>query len=385
MRELRAVKDRKVILLATTTITLENVFMNGLFQNVFVLYRMFEAMGYAPIFMVNDRPKTLDGIPGPLRSCRLIPTDQILRQSIQNLCCLIEIGMSIDPDIRRFVKCHGGRIFKLYLGNILNIDVETPIFIPGHYFPHHVVGNSDAIWVSPHYAQHAEYAACVNHVVPGQKEKMIAPYVWDPSFLSLGSSLTVPVWRRPTTPEEEVFVIMEPNISFQKASLVPLLILNRWYTGLSDAERAAWKGRVVVVNGDRLAAVPHVEYNLNPNLALVRDGRVDLVPRHSILEAFAAWPAATFFLHNVNNEFNYMTLELLWCGFPVLHNSPSWAPFGYYYTDDDYAGAVATIGQIRRRHAESLETYRAHSQQLSWRHSPYNPIVHAAWRALLEE
>jgi hypothetical protein len=382
MRQLKPLKEKQVILLATTTITMDTVFSNGLFQNVFVLYRMFEAMGFAPIFIVNDTPKNLKSIPTPMRSTRMIPTSQILKRPIQNLLCMIEIGMSIDPDIRKFVKLCGGKIYKLYLGNILNIDIETPIFMPGHYFPHHIVGNSDQIWVSPHYAQHAEYAAVINHVEPSvEKEKMIAPYVWDPVFLSLEGA--EPSWRRAATPEEEVFVIMEPNISFQKNLLVPVLILNKWYLGLSPERRAAWKGKVVVISGDRLTMVPHNQHNFLPNLALHKDGKLDLEERVTILEALTRWPAATFFLHNLNNEFNYMTLELLWCGFPVLHNSPSWASCGYSYSPDDFDDAVAIIEQIRTRHSESLETYKAHSRILAWRHSPYNPTNHEGWKKLL--
>lgn len=37
--------NRRVILLATASITDENIFSNGLYQNVFVIYKMAEALG----------------------------------------------------------------------------------------------------------------------------------------------------------------------------------------------------------------------------------------------------------------------------------------------------------------------------------------------------
>jgi hypothetical protein len=206
--------------------------------------------------------------------------------------------------------------------------------------------------------------------------------VWDPVFLSLEGP--EPAWRRAAKPEDEVFVIMEPNISFQKASLVPLLILNTWYRGLSAPEKAAWKGKIVLVNGDRVIFNTHFEHNVTSQLEIFKEGRVEITGRHSILEAFAEWPSATFLLHNFNNEFNYMTMELMWCGFPVLHNSPSWAPFGYFYSADDFAAAARLIQKIRSGHAAAAETYKAHSRQIAWRHSPYNPVNHAAWKKLLE-
>jgi hypothetical protein len=225
---LKGITDRRIILLSTATITDDNIHANGLFQNVVVFYRMFDAMGYAPILLVNDKPTHLNNIPETLRKCRMIVTEDMLRQPMANVAAMLEIGMSLDPLVRQFVKMIGGKLFKIYLGNILNIDVETPIFINQHHFAHHVVGKNDAILVSPHYGQHAEYASCLNHVpVTGDLESLIAPYVWDPNILTRDGKLSMN-WRAPATPEEEVYVIMDPNITYQKCSCVPRLIMEKW-------------------------------------------------------------------------------------------------------------------------------------------------------------
>jgi hypothetical protein len=79
-----------------------------------------------------------------------------------------------------------------------------------------------------------------------------------------------------------------------------------------------------------------------------------------------------------------MTLELLWSGFPVLHNSPSWLDFGYSYQDADLAAGATLVETVRKGHADRLETYRAHAATLAWRYSPYNPEIHAAWTKIIE-
>jgi len=106
MSSIQTIKDRKVVLLATATITLGNLFSNGLFQNVFILYRMFDAMGYAPILVIHEKPKNLDDIPPMLHACRMMTTEQVILQPIP-VIALIEIGMSIDPLLREFVKMVG--------------------------------------------------------------------------------------------------------------------------------------------------------------------------------------------------------------------------------------------------------------------------------------
>ena len=211
--KLVGLKDRKVVLLATATITQKNIFSNGLFQNVYIIYKMFDAMGYAPILVIHEKPETLDSIPAMMCGARMMTTDEIIRQPLP-VVALIEIGMSIDPLLRQFVKMLGGRLAKLYLGNILNIDVETPMFYPAMFFTHHVIEKIDTIWVSPHYGQHAEYASFLNHVIPpGDLTQIIAPYVWDPCFLTRDFT-EFPRWKPRSAPEDDVIVIMEPNISF---------------------------------------------------------------------------------------------------------------------------------------------------------------------------
>ena len=99
----------------------------------------------------------------------------------------------------------GAKVCKLYLGNILNIDIETPMFYTQMHFAHHIVGEIDEIWVSPHYKQHEEYAAILNHVEPISKSMKIAPYVWDSSILSLDGKRNLQ-WRPRVSGELETFL-----------------------------------------------------------------------------------------------------------------------------------------------------------------------------------
>jgi hypothetical protein len=373
-----ALKARKVVLLATATITLGNIFSNGLFQNVFIIYKMFDAMGYAPILVIHDKPKTLDEIPPMLHSTRMMTTDEIIRQPLP-VVALVEIGMSIDPLLRQFVKMLGGRLAKLYLGNILNIDIETPIFYPGMFFTHHVIEKIDTIWVSPHYGQHAEYASYLNQVMPPKNlEHMIAPYVWDPCFLTKDGT-DIPKWRAPTRPEDDVIVIMEPNISFQKACFVPLMAIERWYRN----GKKTWKGKVLVVNGERVTGTNYFKDSIAPNLDIFKDGLVISTDRKDIVSVLRDYPGALFMMHQFNNEYNYMTMELLWAGFPAVHNSDAWSNFGYSYKGNNVDLAAKQLEIAHSGHTERLEAYRAAAAALTWQHSPYNPDVQGAWEKLV--
>ena len=370
------IPNRKAVLLATATITEGSIFTNGLFQNIILFYRMFEAMGWTPLLLVNDKPKKIEDVPEQIRRCRILTAEEILKQPIP-VYAYIEIGMSIDPGVRKFLKMIGAQVCKLYLGNILNIDVETPIFYPDMNFAHHVVGEVDKVWVSPHYAQHDQYACSLNQVPLHGPETQVGAYVWDPTFLTNEGRRNI-TWR-PTMPgEKEVLVITEPNISFQKSAIVPLALVDRWYR-----KNKGWNGRVVVVNAPRIMQIPHFKQNFYDTLDIVKDGKVELAERKDIITTLNTYPNATFVCHQFNNEFNYMVLEMLWAGFPVLHNSKSWGDFGYYYPGSDLDAGGAMITAAREHHQDRLEVYKGHAQALAWKHSPYNPDVHVAWEKLL--
>ena len=372
---LQPLQSRKVILLATATIHSESLFVNGLFQNVYILYKLFDAMGYAPILVVNDKPKDIQQVPTILRHVRMITVEEIVKSPIP-IHIYLEIGMSIDQNLRRLFRTSGAKVVKLYLGNILNIDIETPMFYGGMHFAHHVVGELDEIWVSPHYKQHEEYAAVLNHVEPVPKSMKIAPYVWDPCILTLDGTRNLR-WRPRQAGEVETFIILEPNISFQKSALIPIMIAERNYRMNKRPLE------VIVGNGDRLMKNPFFMETIFENLELVKDNMMTFSGRHDIPSIMRDHPHATGICHQWNNQYNYMTLEYLVAGFPVIHNAPDWHDIGYYYKGHSVSEGASALFKAQQYHAHNLERYRSSAETLKWRHSPYNPEVQKAWQALL--
>ena len=367
------VHKRKIILLATASITDNNVFANGLFQNVYVLYKMFESMGMCPIMIVNEKPKNLDNIPAMIKSTRMMVAEELLQQPIP-VFAYIEIGMSIDPIVRKFLRMIGSKSYKLYLGNILNIDIETPMFYPTTNFAHHVIGELDEVWVSPHYKQHDEYACYLNHTDPKKQRNTTVPYVWDPCFISNSSKNLQ--WRPRTGSEKETYIISEPNISFQKSSVIPILALENYY------RKTKRDINIIVVNGERLLMNQYFKDAIYDTLDIVKDNKISLIGRSDIQRTMEIYPYATFFLHQVNNEYNYMALEALYNSYPLLHNATSWSEYGYYYEN---SSLESTYNQLMKthNHEANLETYKAHAKTLIWTHSPYNPSVQKKWSTVL--
>lgn len=368
--------SRKVILMATSTITSGSFFVNGLYQNVCVLYKLFDSMGYAPILLVNTKPEKIEDVPSIIRNMRMLTVNDVMQRPFP-IHIYLEIGMSIDPNIRKLFRGTGSKIAKLYLGNILNIDIETPMFYHGMHFSHHIVGEIDEIWVSPHYKQHDEYAAVLNHVEPIPKSMKIAPYVWDSSILTLEGSRNLK-WRNKLPDEIETFIILEPNISFQKTGLLPILIVEMNY------RKNKRPMNVIVGNGDRFMNNPYFVQTILPTLELAKDNKIVFTGRKEIPIIMTDYPHAIAISNQWNNQYNYMTLEYLIAGFPIVHNSPDWHDVGYYYKDNNVDEGELALQRAITQHSSSLEKYKSGAEVLRWRHSPYNPEVQKAWQEMLK-
>lgn len=366
--------ERSAIILATNDVNDDTLFRNGLTQNIVVLYDLFESMGYKSYLLQYD------GQPAGEKKAfilnyRTITPSEIIRNPMP-IRAFIEIGMSLDSTTRSYLRSNGAKIVKLYLGNILNIDIETIQNFSSMFFNHHVVGEIDEIWTSPHYKQHLDYAALLNRAEI--KNGKVVPYVWDSCFITQYGTKDMIEWSAPISWNKQDIVIMDPNISFQKCYFYSLLLVEAF-----SKKYPEWAGKVHVINGDRLKIDAHSYNFILPSLSLYRANRIILHGRKNIHTILKDHKSSIFLTHQWNNDFNYMALELLYCNYPLLHNSEGWDNFGYYYSINNWDDAIHTLYNAFVNHKDNLNIYKTHAANLIWKHSIHNPEIQKEWREFI--
>lgn len=362
--------DKPRVFLTTVRIPDDHIWANGLFQNVYVIYKMLEVAGFESWLLVDDNSKNKDA---KIHAKFRMTDFQTYSKTPFRIAGYIEMGMSCDPSIRRLFRSMGAKVCKLYLGNILNIDIETITFYPSVNFSHHVAGELDEIWVSPHYDIHADYAGTINGMCGKTR---IAPYVWDPMFIEdLGNMYDSTGLDQNSA---RLFVMMEPNISFQKNALIPIMAMEAFYR-----KNPSRVGQIIAINGQKFKESAYFQGSIAENLTIIKDKKLELVPRAHMSNAAKVFKNAIIIQHQVNNEYNYSFLEWITMGFPVVHNVKRFQEYGYYYEADDFDAAAAQIVNVTQNHESNLEAYKAHAKQLTWRFSVYNPDNAKAWRSLI--
>jgi hypothetical protein len=75
----------------------------------------------------------------------------------------------------------------------------------------------------------------------------------------------------------------------------------------------------------------------------------------------------------------------MFMGFPIIHNFSCFKEYAYYYEGNNLDSAVTAIEDVIQNHVARKELYKAQSQQLTWRFSPYNPENQKAWIQMINE
>jgi hypothetical protein len=144
-----------------------------------------------------------------------------------------------------------------------------------------------------------------------------------------------------------------------------------------------WRGKVQIINGDRLKLQANSYNFVLPSLSLYNNNRIVLHARKSIHNILKDHRSSCFITHQWNNDFNYMTFELFYCNYPILHNSDGWDKFGYNYSINKWDEAIDTMLRALKDHKINLNIYKTHSANLIWKHSVHNPEIQAEWHTIL--
>ena len=367
------IKEQSVIVIASNDVNDETLFINGLTQNIIVLYDQFESMGYK-CYLLQNNVSTSEK-KAFINNYRSLSAQELVTNKMP-IRLFIEIGMSIDALTRGYLRSVGAKIVKLYLGNILNIDIETIQNFKYVFFNHHIVGELDEIWTSPHYKQHIEYAAILNRTISNSSK--VVPYVWDSCFITQYGARETVEWIPPKQWQTMNIVMMDPNISFQKCSFYSLLLIEAF-----SKKYPEWQGKVIIINGDRLKLNANAYNFVLPALTLYQSDRVILHGRKKIHTILQENRSACFITHQWNNDYNYMTLELMYCNYPILHNSEGWSEYGYHYSINEWDNAIKTMHNAIQNHKYHSAIYKTHATNLIWKHNIHNPKIRERWTELI--
>ena len=189
-----------------------------------------------------------------------------------------------------------------------------------------------------------------------------APYVWNNTIIKKSKDIFYDPLNITTNIKH--ILILEPNMQITKTCLIPLLICERLYkSGYTDIHV------VVLCSPKTTAFKTFVE-----SLEIYKNNKVELYPRlkYFVIIKQLNIQNIDFYVvsHHRDNALNFLHLETLYLGYPLIHNCEYYTQSGYYYNNVK-DGAEQLLLAINT-HKHNTVRYNEETKKTLFKFSPDN-------------
>ncbi|RZL60814.1 MAG: DUF2827 domain-containing protein [Variovorax sp.] len=353
----------------------QNIWENGLGQNVVFLARLFQKLPFVRSVVLLDVGDQ-HVMPAQVDTDALALQLKRPEHAGDDLDVIIEMAGALDPRWLALQRARGKKVVYCCAGHPFAGMVEAAVFDkPSHFSP---PNRCDEVWVLPEYERFASFQR-VLHRCPVR----VIPYLWHSQFLTqriaeVESSGYRFGWQKGLVRQGLRVAIFEPNVSVAKTSSISMLACDEAYR----ADRGS-VAMMNVLNTLHLKDHPTMLYLAN-SLDLVKEHKAVFLGRHDFV-GFMVQNADAVVSHQWTNDQNYSYLDALYGDYPLVHNSPWLHSFGagYYYPDFEAAEGGRQLRIAAAEHDARLDDQRRASRAVFDAVDPFSTVNLDAYAALL--
>lgn len=347
----------------------QNIWQNGLGQNVIFLSELFQRLPFVQsvsLIDVGDQLAMPPQVDMSLRDIRILKT----REATDEVDVIVEMSVALDVQWLDLMRARGRKVVYFCCRQPFVALAEPAVFNrPTHAWR---PDRCDEVWLLPKDAAFAPMMRTFHRC-----DVHIAPYIWHPHFVErrvqeVADVLGVRYGYQPravaATGERAGLrvAIFEPNISVVKTSSIPMLVCDEAYRADPNTVEA-----MHVLNTLHLKDHPTMLYFAN-SLDLVREHKATFHGRHDIV-GFMTQNADAVVSHQWQNDQNYSYMDALYGDYPLIHNSPWLGDAGYYYRGFDAQQGAKQLLRVAAEHDSHLDDYRARTRRVFQAIDPFNP------------
>jgi hypothetical protein len=354
--------------------SLNNVWANGLHQNIISLYKLLSKTGAYDVSFILDHLssekedfiKTQEQQEDKMVSIfdvmdGTVTFDIILEAAVSFSDRHIEKMKSDNKDMKMISVLYGNPYITDMEKLLFNHDETKQFSLIKDYH-----SKRDEYWISPHFQISKGYLETLT-----KAPVRICPYIWSPEFLE--KELDYYEKRdghRNVYDQNKIksVAVLEPNLNIVKTSIIPALVAEQLYC---DEKRQIPEKTYLF--GTDIIKERKEAISLLGHLEITKDKRMFFEGRYRFLHIFKSH-AGTLLCHHFHNGLNYVYLEALYLGLPLVHNSEFLQGAGYYYDGFDIKDGARALKEAITTHDSRREEYQKTANQFIWQYSPENPI-----------
>ena len=364
---------------------------NGLGQNAYFLYDILRQVDSIDELCLVVFDRTFDS--KKLNNAEHLKEYDVVHwhENIDNIDVLITMGMMpSDQDLRYFKSRENTRVVGFKGGNNLILSTEDMLFErkwgqkdaeevhKGIAYPDRQ-GLYDEIWMVPQQEYHNKDYFEITYGCPA----ITTPFIWSPKFIEEAAEKLKNIlpdfnilFQDRKDFEQWRVACMEPNTSILK-NMMPIIHSMEWaYKQSKDLFKS-----FNVTNAK--------EFLDNPILITI--GKVLEINKDKKLVFDRRWPVSNLLgryadmiiSHQWGNPLNYAYLDVVYFGYPLIHNAHLCQDIGYYYSDFNLKEAGDLIVQVARTHKENKD-YMSNNRKTISRYTVKNKAMIKQYSDLIE-
>jgi len=358
----------------------ESFFTNGIRQNAIIMKDLYQKIDFVDnVYYVNfGKQKDFSQSPWKQYEQSIISFEEMF----DKINVLVVSCVTINKEIAELAKKRNIKIVHHIMGNEYYSYVESVLFKNDASTVFAKEEYYDAVWISPHlFETNKDIFEVVYNC-----ESAVGEYVWSPQFLEehvnalyeskkINSKVYVP-----NDNSKKRINVFEPNLSFMKNSILPILIaekLEKAQPGIFDSLNLFGSFNI----RDKKQLIDFVK-----TLNIQKNKKIFFEDRYPI--AWALFTHTDIVLsHTHLCDLNYVYFDAAWLGFPLIHNSSYVKKLGWYYDSFDADGAVKQVQRIAKAFddAKNREKYLKNSRKIISEYFPTNEKNVQAYKKLLEK
>jgi len=270
------------------------------------------------------------------------------------------------------------KVITYQCGNNYVNDMEDILFQSreGHNILMKLDHAIDDVWYVPQqkFNNHDYYKILL------RKDPRAIPFVWDPMFIDehikiIQADPTKDPYYNNEGPSKRISMF-EPNINIVKYSMPCILATEQAYRKRPDLISFMYAS-----NTNKLVDINLFKALMN-QLDIVRDSKAQFTSRYPIVHYLESRTDIVV-SHQWGNPLNYLYLDALYLGYPLVHNAELIADLGYYYEGFNMDDAANQIINAAENHDKNIREYKKDSMEKIFRYRPENKELQEEYTMLL--
>jgi len=336
------------------------IFTNGAQQNFIYLYQALKNADFDVDILcdtVVDKEYRSD------LSIKRLNVDVTLRYDI-----IIQGGLALSVDHIKILRKMKKKVIKYCTICTYDLDIDRIIYNKHGNTNYNGWDLYNEIWITEQHSHGKEYLETISNC-----KVVIVPYIWDSYFIEKNIENGYDPRYKPSN--EKKIAVLEPNMSMCKNCLVPVAILFNTFKYFKKG--SIFCSSSVVKNQSFLSFINNMKEKYNSN-------NIYFENRYQFNFIFSHH--ANILLSYSNRcALNYTYLEALYCGIPLIHNSPYIKDVGYYYNFNNVNEGIKQVIKVIDEHDNNIEEYESKAKKKLYKYSPNNPDVYNRYKELLEK